>query len=244
MDINPYNVAAGTMGPFTRAGTFGFNDDIGTAEETVWSEGGVYSYLSTGEPLTISSDSTADAAAGVGARTVEVSGLNQDFIPINEIVSLNGQSGVTTANSYVRVFRLTVLTGGSSGGNVGKIYAGTGALTAGVPANIFSAVPIGKNQSSMCIWTVPANARAFLTGVFTCTQKNASNTATIRVIGRSPGQVFQTKGEFIISQPGGPILAPFTLPLPLPEKTDIEVRAVASAANTDVSAAMVFMVGP
>jgi len=51
---------------------FGFNPDIDDALETIWAQGGLYSYLSSATTLYISSSSTADDAAGTGARTATV----------------------------------------------------------------------------------------------------------------------------------------------------------------------------
>ena len=42
---------------------FGFNPDIDDAIETVWAQGGLYSYLSAATQLSISSSSTADTSA-------------------------------------------------------------------------------------------------------------------------------------------------------------------------------------
>ena len=73
---------------------FGYNPSIGTSDETVWSEGGLYVYPTSASTMYISSSSTADTAAGTGARTATVSGLDANFDEISETVSLNGQAGV------------------------------------------------------------------------------------------------------------------------------------------------------
>jgi hypothetical protein len=73
---------------------FGFNSSIDTNLATVWLQGGLYSYLSSASTLYISSSSTADTGAGTGARTVTVSGLDNNYDQKVETVTLNGQSGV------------------------------------------------------------------------------------------------------------------------------------------------------
>jgi len=73
---------------------FGYNPDIANSNETIWSQGGVYTYPTSASTMYISSSSTADTAAGTGARTATVSGLDANFDEISETVSLNGQAGV------------------------------------------------------------------------------------------------------------------------------------------------------
>ena len=145
----------------TRA-KFGFNADIDDSLETIWSEGGLYSYLTSATVLKISSASTDDASAGTGARTITISGLDGSYNQISESVTLNGQTAVNTTNSFLRVFRMIVDTAGSGGQNAGKIYAGTGTVTSGVPANKYGVIDVGDNQTLMCFWTVPAGYTAYL----------------------------------------------------------------------------------
>ena len=51
---------------------FGYNNDVGNTKETIWEQGGLYSYPPSATIMTISSSSANDTAAGTGARTVEV----------------------------------------------------------------------------------------------------------------------------------------------------------------------------
>ncbi len=58
---------------------FGRNPSVGGAPETVWMQGGVYSYLTSASTVYVSSDDADDAAAGTGARTVTVLGLDANY---------------------------------------------------------------------------------------------------------------------------------------------------------------------
>jgi hypothetical protein len=125
---------------------FGYNNDVGSTKETIWEQGGLYSYPPSATVMTISSSSANDTAAGTGARTVEV------------------QTPVNTTKSYFRINRGIVRSAGSGGANAGIIYAGTGTVTTGVPANIYLLINgDGDNQTLMGLWTVPAGYTAFLT---------------------------------------------------------------------------------
>lgn len=243
MEINPYNVAVGGGGRYYRYGKFGFNPDVGTTEESIWDLGGIYDYLSSAQTLTISSDDANDTSAGTGARTVTIFGYDSNFAAIKESVTLNGQTPVSTSGEFIRVFRMVVNSAGSGGENAGKIYAGTGTVTAGVPANPYAAITEGRNQTLMCVWTVPGNKNAYMTSVFVSSQNSSNATVQIRLVARPENEVFQTKYEFIVTQAGGPIWAPFNIPNKFTSKTDIEIRAISSVGASDVSAALEFMVG-
>jgi hypothetical protein len=205
---------------------YGSNPDITTVEETVWSQGGIYSYPSAASVMSVSSSSANDAGAGTGARTVTVSGLDANYNEISETITLSGQTGVNTTLSFLRVFRAFVVTAGSGGTAAGTIYVGTGTITLGVPANIYSAIPLGANQTLMSLWTVPAGYTAYLLGgKFSASSNNASHTALGRFLFRPFGGVFRVAADVTLNN--GFANYNFILPLAIPEKSDIETRAIA-----------------
>ena len=220
---------------------FGFNPDVDNALETVWAEGGLYGYLSAASVLKVSSSSTDDAAAGTGARTVQLYGLDADYNEINEIVTLNGQTSVNSVNSFLRINRMVIRSAGSGEINAGVVYAGTGAVTSGVPDNKYATIAVGDGQTLMALWTVPAGYTAYLFQTHVtaaCTTSNKLLTATI--VARPFGEVFQVKDKFGIQIDGGDINQIYHFPIKFDEKTDIEVRAISDAgsANAEVSAGL------
>ena len=84
---------------------FGYNAVVGATKETIWEQSGLYAYPASATVMTLSSSSANDTAAGTGARTVEVFGLDADYNEINEVVTLNGQTAVNTTKSYFRINR-------------------------------------------------------------------------------------------------------------------------------------------
>jgi hypothetical protein len=215
---------------------FGINGDVGTSVETVWAQGGTYVYPAAATVMKISSSSADDAAAGTGARTISISGLDANYNEISETVILNGQTEVNTVNSYLRIFSMFVVTAGSGATAVGTIYAGTGTVTSGVPATVYGMIGIGANQTQMAFWTVPAGYTLYLMGVFyTSANTNANASTNFQLIQRPLGGVFRQQSSSRVPGNGDFILDLHT-PIAFAEKTDIEVRAVASTSPSNVSA--------
>ena len=220
---------------------FGQNAVVGNSVETIWSQGGLYSYPPSATTMTVSSSNTNDTSAGTGARTVLISGLDGDYDEISETITLNGQTAVTTTNSFLRVNRAIVLTAGSGGVNAGIIYVGTGTVTSGVPANIYTTINgDGTNQTLQTFWTVPANYTAYIHQTNISTGNSSNNPAVLKtlLVARPHGGVFNTKEVIVLTD--GNHLQMYSFPIKLTEKTDIEFRAVSSSnsVNFNVSASM------
>lgn len=205
---------------------YGSNSDINGSLETIWSAGGLYAYPDAAIQMKVSSSSTDDAAAGTGARTIVVYGLDANYNEINETISLNGQTVVTTTKSYLRVFRAFVATAGSGDTAAGTIYVGTGVVTSGVPATIYAEIPLGANQTLMAVWTVPAGYTAYFNrGSLSAASNNDTHAILGKLCFRPQGGVMRVATEVTINN--GFIPFDFEYPLVLPEKTDIEARAIA-----------------
>ena len=213
---------------------FGFNPDVDDSLETVWAQGGLYSYLASASVLKVSSSSTADTSAGTGARTVELFGLDTNYDEINETVTLNGQTAVNTTKEYLRINRMVVRSAGTGTQNAGVIYAGTGTVTTGVPANKYATIAIGDNQTVMALWTVPRGYTAYLlqTDITVATTQN-NKYCTVHLVSRPDGEVFQIKDKFVKSESS--VHQAYTIPLKFEEKTDIEVRAIGDSAGADIA---------
>jgi hypothetical protein len=213
---------------------FGFNPDVDDSLETVWAEGGLYSYIETATVLKVSSSSTNDTAAGTGARTVTLFGLDANYAEIGETVTLNGQTAVNSTKTYLRINRMVVNTAGSGGQNAGVIYAGTGTVTTGVPANKYATIAVGDNQTLMALWTVPADHTAYLLkkDVDVATTQN-NKYATINLVSRPFGGVFQIKDKSVIHS--GALNQTYSIPLKFEEKTDLEVRCIGDSSGADIA---------
>ena len=234
----PYSlrVAEGQVTGATSLFKFGFNADVDTTEETVWSGGGDLVYPGAAGEVSISSDDTNDVnPGGTGARTIKVQGLDANYLEIEEDIALNGQTQVVTTKEYLRIFRAYVLTAGSNGGTAGTVYVGTTGATAGVPAVIYASFG-SANQTQMAVYTVPASKKLYVDDItFTAALSAADHSVTAKFKTREVAtNTFRT--QFIQVMQSDNNVSPFNYPLAIPAKTDIECRAVASTTNNQVSA--------
>lgn len=214
---------------------FGYNPDVGTSEETIWTGGGILTHPAPAGVLKVSSSSTDDAAAGTGARTIVLNGLDANYNEISETIELNGQTDVNTVNQYIRVQNLYVATTGSGLTAAGTIYVGTGTVTAGVPATIYGEIAIGNNTSLMANYTIPAGYTAYFTyGNIGSGQLTGSHQVTGRLLAINGTGIRKTSA--IVAFGSGAQNFNFSEPLEILEKTDVEASAVSSSGNTQVSA--------
>jgi hypothetical protein len=137
---------------------------------------------------------------------------------------------------------MVVRSAGSGGVNAGVIYAGTGTVTTGVPANVYASINgvAGSNQTLMALWTVPAGYTAYLLqyDVSNGTTSNTPAVCKLILAVRPYGEVFQSKDVKSLTT-GMHVEETFSLPQKITEKSDIEVRAISSSASVsfDISAA-------
>jgi len=212
---------------------FGYSTVIDGTLYPIWNLAANRVYLTTAATMTVSSSSASDASGNGGARTVLVQGLDQNYLPISETVTLAGQTGVATTKAYLRVTGVTVLTAGAGGSNVGTISVGTGTVTAGVPAVTHELIPIGFNKEASGVYTVPAGYTAYLQeGGLSC-QDNGNGYVTGRLTVSNQGSPFITSAVTVFST--GQVNYDFTYPIAIPEKSDVEARAVSSSGTNSVS---------
>lgn len=139
---------------YERASGWGNNPDIDLGgPEVVDPLGGTtIPWLSSATSLEIVSDSAADAAAGTGARTVSIDGLNANYSRVSQTVTLNGTTAVAIPTQLIAINRLRVLSAGTGLTNAGLITvrnAGAGTSRC--------LIPIGRSISQSSGYTVPAS---------------------------------------------------------------------------------------
>ena len=215
----PFQMRA-AMGHITNGTTVfisGNNPDIQLSEETVWYQGGIYSYPASAIQMSVSS---SDAAA---TCSVVINGLDAAYLPVSEIVTLTGQTAVTTTKTYLRIQNAYVLANPTSG----DIYIGTGTVTAGVPATVYERIFDGHNRTESGRYTVPANRTFYLThGTISHGSDSLNAFITGTLVYRLYGLPFHNAA--VVNLNNKFIDFWFDYPLALPAKTDIETRAKCS----------------
>ena len=203
---------------------FGYNPDIDGAEETIWDVGGIYAYPGSAVAMTVTTD--AGTPANDNGVKVVVEGLDGDYNEVSEEVTLAGSGTATTTQTFFRVNRAYV---SGSQEPTGNLNITNGATT-------YARITVEENQTLMAMWTVPAGYTGFLDHVNIATgTTNANQYITAQIVQRQLDGVFRVMMKQTLGSGG---VADFLLryPILVPEKTDIEVRAVSSGSNNLVSA--------
>lgn len=217
---------------------FGENPNI-SGPEDIWPGGGDYTgFPEELETLQALSTSADDSAAGTGAQTIQIEGLDADWNIIKEIVTLDGLTPVVTTGQFRRVHHVTVLTAGSTGGNVGKITVRHSQTT----ANVFSVMSVGFNRSTDCAYTIPAGHTGLVVRVSIFGSRGSSTiSADFSLRTREPGKVFQVYRIYTAGNGQG-INIEYTGGFIMKEKTDIKMRCDSiSSANGDFNADFAFI---
>ena len=213
---------------------FGYNPDVDTSEETVWPDGGTVPHPTVASVLKISSSSANDTSAGTGARTIVIEGLDGGYNMISETVTLNGQTAVDTVNSYLYVNNFYVASVGSGGENAGNINAGTGVVTAGVPAVLYDIIAAGYNNRTTGHYCVPAGYTGYMNeGLFSAGQASGSTAVTGYLKQHGPDGILRVGAVTTLNN--GATMFNFEQPYTIPEKNCIGASAIGSASNNAVS---------
>jgi hypothetical protein len=172
---------------------------------------------------------------GTGARTIRIYGLNTwASAETNEDVTLNGTGAVNTANSYVIIHRMKVLTCGASGPNVGIISA-----TAATDGTVTAIIRAGEGQTEMAIYGVPSIQDFYMTrwsGAIGKSTAAASITFSLRVNENPNVQttVFLLKNDLSVQTTGSTNTEKhFDNPIKYAGPCIIKVQGVANANDAD-----------
>jgi len=192
---------------------FGYNNSIGSSDfETVWDGSNLYTYITTpGTAVVTSSNTSAD-----NGGTVTVFGLDADYNLAQEVLTIGGGAG---SQVFRRVFRAVLETATTGTANVGTV-------TVTVDSKSAAIISVGRGQTLMSLYTIPAGKKGYLMQLDVGNQKDLELEVAL-VFRNGNSNVWQTK-DFITKR-GGFTEKQYVLPIQINEKTDFEVRAKASA---------------
>ncbi|HSW65346.1 MAG TPA: hypothetical protein VLH56_18865 [Dissulfurispiraceae bacterium] len=206
---------------------------------------GTSAFGNTAYTLDIISSSTSDAAAGTGARKVEVIGLDANWAMQIKEYTLNGQTAVTTTgDTWLRVFQAEVTACGTGLTNAGDIYiyktGSGGTITAGVPGTLTSAwikVLAGYGAGYSGMFTVPAG-KAYRLEYLTIGARTQSGEIQLysHKTTDAADNALKVEGHYAVGVSGAfQFYGGANTPLRWGEKTDIYLRALSSTAAGTVS---------
>jgi hypothetical protein len=139
-------------------------------------------------------------------------------------------------NTYIRIFRSYVILSGSNKGAVGIISISGGTFTTGVPdGRILAQIVDGDNQTLMALFTIPKDHYGLIYGYFANVGKSGEVAfdSAVQLYGTNTFVILSRIQTYQNSYEGGG-----AIPFVADEKTDIEIRGLAS--NTSVPASAGF----
>jgi len=230
------NISSGSVDGITYIEKFGMNLDVDSNKETIWDAGGIYTYKTTTTTLNVTSDApTFDLPGGTGARNIEVQGLDEDYNLVTEVINV----GSTGTQPFLRVFRAKVLNAGSEGVNHGTINIkclATNTILAQIGIDGSGSNAAGRGQTFMALYTIPAGKTGYLTQWTVGAGKQNTDAIAFLMLRDllAPGDGGWNAKD-VITVSATTYSKDYKIPLQIPEKNDIEVRAYSSTNNSLVS---------
>jgi hypothetical protein len=156
------DTSAGLSAGRTVVHKFGDNPSVASSTTEDINFSGTITFQTTATTVRVAAGNAADAAAGAGARSVKVIGLDSNWDDAEETINTNGASaGTASSTSFIRVFRAYVVDVGTyTGANTGNV-----AIENSAGGTTYVTIAAGKGQTETSHYTVPRNKTAFITRV-------------------------------------------------------------------------------
>lgn len=218
----------------------GYQPSGSTTASTVWYGGSTsYVQLTSGTALEVVSASANDTAAGTGARTVRIEGVDSSYLPVAETVTMNGATPVALANtSMIGINKFYVLTAGSGLANAGNIDVRT--VSGATVKSRIQVLAEAINYAQDFVYTVPANQYGLLKNIQVYARTNTGDIwAYLKLTNSSGISYVRAVGQHSLEVTGfnsGTISMDFGTGLFVPEKTLITLVSDVSAGTPVVSA--------
>ena len=206
--MTPYliGIAQGLVSGTSSINKFGYRGSIPNSYQTIWDGAADYAYAAAGTVLAVADDTGSD-----NNGTVEVQGLDQNYAPITETLTIGGAA---SSNQFLRVFRARMITSNTGTTNVDEIRIKRATTDLAI-------ILAAAGQTLMSLYTIPAGKTGYLIRL----QGNvdANNDALFRLISRPLNGSFNVKGQFGVFASG--FTVDYPIPLVFTEKTDLQVVA-------------------
>ena len=173
--VFPLAATLNRIGGHSRVAVYGHHPSPVTAGADIWEGSGAYPFQAAATKLEILSANANDTAAGTGARTFTLTGLDANYNSQSEVLTMAGVTPVQTVNSYLRVNGLILASGGSGQTNAGDVtlrVTGAGATQALVRA--------GYGYAKQAIYTVPRGFTLLVTDLLFETSGVSGTSAVVQ----------------------------------------------------------------
>lgn len=230
LNDSPLDVVRGLTENQKGVEKFGRNRDMASGvSEIIWDGStATYEYMTSGSTLYASSSNDTDVAV------FEIEGLDENWDLQTLTVQLDGFNFVVVPGLWIRVFRVKNI---DSVETLGDVYISNNNVgVSGVPTDpldIKAKVLISINQTNMAIYTIPAGYTGYLRKFYSSLLR-ASGVADIAadtdIYIREENGVFRSTLPIGLQGKGnGSFIYEWIFPIPITEKSDIQVRGSATA---------------
>lgn len=226
------DVQRGIVSGISFTNKFGRNQAT-AAGEAIWALSSAYVAPPTAQVMSVVSADTNDAAAGTGARTISITGIDDSYDIVTETLTLNGTTAVLTTNKYWNLHHSYVLTAGSGATAAGNITFTSTA--AGTPA--MGLILVGYNQTQSTVYMVPRLNTAYINMFELTAQAGASNaTIDIGFFKQEFGGVFRIQNDSLFREANTSYMSKeFGAPLKCEAKSTIMFKVIAQSSAHDVA---------
>lgn len=236
-----HHVVMGDIAGLTPVDILGYSGTITATISDLTTQAGAYAFMAAKAGLEVVSDSTSDAAAGTGARTVKIEYLDENYAAQTTTVTLNGTTAVaTTPTNILRINKFYIATAGT-----GLAAAGNILLRGLSGGSTYAKIVTGDTMCRHGIYTVPAGKTLYISQavlsigikVAAAEEYGRFSIRANQIAGAKVTGIFYPAFELITSNKAETIF--LDQPLKFVEKVDVKISALSSVASGTVANAYV-----
>ena len=212
-------IARGLVPGHSTVNIYGYQPTVATSFIPLWENATAYTY-----PVAATQMNLAGTAGDTAS--IQINGLDSKYLPISEVLALNGATPVETVKSYLRINSMQVTVGSATN------PSGVVTLKDLTNTTIYAQINTGVGRTQSAIYTVPAGYTFYLSRIDGNTSLNGNNYCVYRNRTASPtGVVTLTQqSPFAISYNARRVM-----PRPFAEKTDIQLQAKVNSSTGEIS---------
>ena len=238
-------VSEGDIVGHTSYTKLGYNADVDTTEEDIWTQGGIYIFPTAEQQMELVSSSVeddpvkADTSAGTGIWSVRIYYLDDAYTAKTEDINLNGTGVVTTvASDIFRVNALRALTCGT-----GAKAAGTIVIRNLADTPVYRDIFTGYTRGRGAIYTVPVDKTLYITSIavssgYSTVGKNVRWTARSDFDDISGTVSMMFAPFFEIQTQDSAFQRVFEIPVKIPAKSTFKISAIGDSDNSVCTASI------